>query len=92
MVHNIMYLFGMELMKDGHCYGAIGERGEESHGPLAGVASTEGNLITFHDAAVLEKNMQLLDLAGNIMILQRLTFEIGQCVAIPIIDDAFLDQ
>ena len=92
MVYDIVDLLGIELMEYGHSNGAIGEGGEECHGPLAGVAAGKGYLVTFHNAAILEKDMQLLDFAGHIMILQRLSLEVGQGVAIPVVDDALLDQ
>ena len=92
VVDDIVDLLRIELMQDGYGDGAVGEGGEEGDGPLAGVASGEGNLVTFLNAAVLKENMDLLDFTCHIVILQRLALIVSQCVAVPVVDDAFLDQ
>ena len=47
VVHDIMNLLGHEFVQDGHGNGTVGQRGDESHSPLAAVSSAECNLVTF---------------------------------------------
>ena len=67
VVDDIVYLFGIELMQDGYGDGSIGEGGDEGHGPLGGVTSAEGDLVTLLNPAVLKKDVQFLYLSGYIM-------------------------
>ena len=67
MVHDIVYLFCIELMQDRHGNGPVGECGDKSHGPLTGVAPAEGNLITFLDTAVFKQDVNLFNLARHIV-------------------------
>ena len=92
VVDDIMDLLRIELVQDGYGDGAVGERGEEGHGPLAGVAPCEGDLVALHDAAVLEENMEFLNFTCHVVILQRLALIVSQCIAVPVVDDALLDQ
>ena len=57
MVDDVVYLVTHELMQNRHGDSSVGQRGEEGYGPLAGIASAEGYLVTLHHAAVLEQNM-----------------------------------
>ena len=91
VIHNVMNLFGHKLMQDGHGNSTIGQCGQEGCGPLARVAPAEGNLVALLYARVLKQDVQLLNFACNIVILQRLSFIVGQCVAIPVADNAFFD-
>ena len=90
VIDDIMDLFGIELMQDGYGNGTVGERGQECNSPLRGVAATKGNFVATLDAAVLEENMDFLDLTGYIMELQGLSLVVCERITIPIVNDAFL--
>jgi hypothetical protein len=90
VVHDIVNLLSHELMQDGYSHGAVGQRSQEGHSPLAAVASAEGNLVAFHHAAVLEQDMQLLDFSCYIMILKGCSLVVGQRIKVPVVDDALL--
>ena len=92
VVDDVMDLLGIELMQDGYGDGAVGEGGEEGNGPLAGVASGKGDLVALLNTAVLKETVDFLYFTCHIVILQRLALIVSQCVAVPIVDDAFLDQ
>ena len=47
VVHDVVNLFGHELVQDGHGNGSVGQGSDEGHGPLAGVASAECYLVSF---------------------------------------------
>ena len=90
VVHDIVNLLSHELMQDGYSHGAVGQRSQEGYGPLAAIASAEGNLVALHHAAVLEQDVQLLYFAGHIVELQGGSFVVGECIKVPVIDDALL--
>ena len=90
VVHDVVNLLGHELVQDGNSHGAVGQRSQEGHGPLAAVAAAEGNLVALHHATVLEQNVQFLYLAGHIVELQGGAFVVGECIKVPVIDDALL--
>ena len=92
VVDNVVYLFGGKLVQDGYSYGTIGERGQEGTGPGRTVAATEGYLVTLLHTTVLKQNVQLLYLARHVMILQRYALVIGQCITVPMVDDALLNE
>ena len=92
VVHDVVNLFGQELMQDGNGYSSIGERRQEGHCPMGTVAAAECNLVATFHAAVLKQNMQLLYLARYIVILQGGTLVVGQGILVPMADDALLDD
>ena len=92
VVHDVMHLVGHELMQDGHSHGTIGEHSQIGGGPVGTVASAKGNLVALHHPTVLKHDMQFLNLTCHIMVLQRSSFKIGECIAIPVVDDALLDE
>ena len=90
VVHDVVNLVGGELVEDRHGYGSVGECGEEGRCPVGRVASAEGNLVTLHDTTVLEHNVELLDLACHIVILQGGPFIVSQRIQVPILGDTLL--
>ena len=87
-----MHLFGHELVQDGHGDGPVGERGQESHGPISTVASAECNLVAFHHTAALKHDVEFFNLPGHVMVLQRGSLVVSQRIKVPMVDDALLDQ
>jgi hypothetical protein len=57
MINDILDLFTIELMKDGYCYSAVSECGQEGYSPVGGVTTAECDLVALLDIAVLKKNM-----------------------------------
>ena len=90
VIDDIVNLLRHELVENGHGNSSVGEGSEEGYGPLAAVASAEGYLVAFHDAAVLEQDMQLLDFSCYIMILKGCSLVVGQRIKVPVVDDALL--
>ena len=84
MVDDVVYLFGAEFMKDGHCHCPVGEDGEEGDPPVSAVAAAKGNLVALLDANLLHHDMQLLYLTGNVLVLKRHSFVISESIVIPI--------
>ena len=92
VIDDVVNLVAKELMKDGNSHSTVGQGGEESYGPLAGVASAQCNLVTFHHTAVLEQDVQLFNLTCYVVVLQGSTLIVSQCIKIPVVDDALLYQ
>ena len=92
VVHYVVYLVWRELMEYWHGYGSIGQHGEESRCPCRAVAAAEGYLVAFLNAGALEHDVKLLYLACHVVVLQGSTLVIGESVAIPVPDDAVLDE
>ena len=61
--------WGSKLMQNRHCHGAVCNRSKEGNGPVGTVPSTQGNLVAFDYTAILEHDMQLLNLPSHIMVL-----------------------
>ena len=57
VIDDVVYLLCHELVQDGYCHGAVCQRGQERHCPLAAVASAEGYLVALGDATVLKQNV-----------------------------------
>jgi hypothetical protein len=77
-------------MENGHGNGAIGQRSQEGYSPLAAVTSTEGYLVALLHTTILEKDVEFLNLAGNIVKLQGSSLVVCQGIKVPIVDDAVL--
>ena len=92
VVDDVMHLFGHELVQDGHGDGPVGERGQESHGPISTVASAECNLVAFHHTAALKHDVEFFNLPGHVMVLQRGSLVVSQRIKVPMVNDALLDQ
>ena len=92
MIDNVVYLVWGKLVQDGYSYGTIGERGQEGTGPGRTVAAAKGYLVTLLHTAVLKQDVQFLYLARHVMILQRYALVIGQCITVPMVDDALLNE
>ena len=90
VVDDVVNLLRHEFMQDGYCHGPVCQRGQERHGPLAGVAPAEGYLVALYDTAVLEQDMQLFYLACHIVELQGGSLVVGQRIKVPVVNDALL--
>ena len=90
VIDDVVNLLSHELMENGHGNGAIGQRSQEGYSPLAAVTSTEGNLVAFLHTTILEKDVEFLNLAGNIVKLQGGSLIVCQGIKVPIVDDAVL--
>ena len=86
-----MHLIGCKLMQNRHRHSPIGERSQEGHRPTGTISPGKSHLVAPFHAAMFEKNVQLFNLAGHIMVLQRLSFKVGQCIQVPIVLNTFLD-
>ncbi len=92
VVHDVVNLVGHELMQDGHSHGTIGEGGEESHRPVGTVASAKSDLVALCHTRVLEHDVEFLYLSCHIVILQGRSLVVCQCIHVPMVDDALLNQ
>ena len=90
VIDDVVNLLSHKLMKDGYSNGTIGQRSQEGYSPLTAVATTEGYLVALLHTTILEKDVELLNLAGNIMKLQGGSLVVCQGIKVPIIDDAVL--
>ena len=70
VVHDVVYLRGVELMQDGYCHCAVGEYAEERSSPAAQVSSAESDAVALLDACMFEQDVHLLDDASYIFILK----------------------
>ena len=57
VVHDVVYVVGLEFMQNGYDDCSIGQGGEECHAPVRAVASADGYLVSFPDAAGLKDNV-----------------------------------
>ena len=92
VVDNVVHLLCLKLMEDGHRNGAIGQRGQESHRPMCTIAAANGNFITGLNTGIFKEDVQFLDFARYVFILQRSSFVVGQRRHVPVVNDAFLNQ
>ena len=92
VVHNVVNLGGLELVEDGYGHCAVAEDSHEGCGPVGAVASAKGDAVAALDTRVFEENVELLNLAGNILILEGDALVIGQCVEVPVVLEAFSYQ
>ena len=92
VVDDVMDLFGCELVEHWHGDGSIGESGEECHCPVCAVASAEGDLVASLNASVLEEDVEFLYLSRHVVVLQGDALIVGEGVAVPVVEDAFLDD
>ena len=92
VVHDVVNLVGREFVENRHGDGSVGERGEVGGGPVRAVATAKGDFVAFDHAAVLEHDVEFLDFPSHIVVLQRRAFIVGQCITIPMLDDAFFYQ
>ena len=91
MVDDVMDLFAVELVQDGHGDGSVGQRGKEGDCPVRRVTAADGYLVALVYIAVLKEDMQFLYLSRYIVELQGRSLIVGQGVLIPIVDDGPLD-
>ena len=78
-------------MKDRHSHGSIGEGCQIADCPMSGVAPADSYFVTFPDATILEKYMDFLYLACDIVKLERNTLIVRQRILIPVIYDGLLN-
>ena len=91
MVDDVLDLFAVELVQDGHGDGSVGQRGKEGDCPVRRVTAADGYLVALVYIAVLKEDMQFLYLSRYIVELQGRSLIVGQGVLIPIVDDGPLD-
>ena len=89
MVHDVMHLFSFELMEDGHSHGTVAQHRHEGGSPVGTVASAEGNFVAGLYAGIFKKDVELLNLAGHVFILQCNPLVVGQCIEVPIVLETF---
>ena len=92
VVDDVVDLVGGELVQDGHGHGTVGDGGEKGACPRRTVAAAEGYLVALGHAAALEEDVELLYLAGHVVILQGGSFVVGECIEVPMVFDALLDE
>ena len=92
VIDDVVNLVGSELVQDRHCYGSVGQSGEECYSPAGAVASAQGYLVAFNYAAAFEHYVQFLYLACHVVILQSGPLKVGQGILVPIGDDALFDK
>ena len=90
MIHNIMDLCGQKFMQDWHSHGSVGQGCQKSYSPTRGVATADGHFVAFFHSRRLEDDMQFLDDAGDVLILERLEAVITESVVVPIFLQALL--
>ena len=90
VVHDVVNLLGVELVEDGHCNGSVGERGKECDAPPCAVAAADGNLVARFHARVFEYDVEFLDDARHVLVLECLQAIVAQAVDVPILLQALL--
>ena len=90
MVDDVLYLFAIELVEDGHSHSAVGECGEVGHSPVGRVPSADGYLVALLHVAVLKQDMQFFYLAGYVVKLEGDTLIVRQGILIPVLYDGTL--
>ena len=68
VVDDIVYLFGLEFALYGHHDAAVGERGEESHGPVGAVAAADGYLVTRAESCGFHADVELGNASGHVAV------------------------
>ena len=91
MSHKVMDCIGLEIMEDGHCNSAVGNRRQGRHGPLGTVTATHGNLVALTKAGMFEGEVKFCYLSGNIFICQRHAVIVAQSRPVPVVAEALLD-
>ena len=92
VVDEVVDALRLELVQDGHGYGAVGGGGQEADTPVGLVARAEGHLVALLQAAFLESDMQELDALSHIFIFERGALVVGEGVAVPVLTDTLLDE
>ena len=69
MVYDIVYVIGLELVKDRYNHGTIGDGSQEGNSPMRTVTATDGNLVSLVNAALFKDDVQFLDFTSYILIL-----------------------
>ena len=75
----------LELVEDWHDHGAVGHRRQIGDAPVDLVLGTDGHPVARFEAAGLEKQVQLRNLTGQILVIERLLIVVGQGRAIPVV-------
>ena len=84
VIHNTMYIVGLELVQDRHCHGAVGQCSQKSHTPMRTVAAAQSHFVALFQTALFVHQVYFCNLTGNLFVLQRNAFVVSQCVEFPI--------
>ena len=91
VVHDAVHIVGLELVQNGHRYGAVGYSRYESHAPMRTIAPAQGYFVAFLHTALCKDDVHFFDFARQVFILQCSAIVIGQRIKIPIVFDAVFD-
>ena len=80
-----MNLLCVKLVKNGYYNGAIGDGGQKCYCPVCGVASAHGYPVSFLNTRCFHHDVQLLNFACYIMVLQGDALVVGQCIEQPVV-------
>ena len=90
VVDDVVNLFGFELMENGNYDGTVADCGQKGHSPVRTVAPADGDFVARLNAGRLKENVKFLNFARHILVLERYAFVVGECVEVPMVDDALL--
>ena len=92
MVDDVVHVVGLELVKDRNGYCPVSYDAQESGCPVGTVAPAQRDFVPFPDSCMFEQDMHFLYLSGHVLILQRSSFVVCQCITVPVGADAFFNK
>ena len=90
VVHQIVYVAGLEFMEDGNGHCAISDGCQEADSPVGLVAGAYCNFVTLFEAALFKSNMKLGYPQGHLTVCEGHALVVGKGRAVPIVDEALL--
>ena len=92
VVDDVVNLLGFELVENGNHDGAVADCGQKGNCPVGTVAAADGDFVARLDAGRLKENVEFLDFARHILVLEGYAFVVGECVEVPMVDDALFNE